>query len=125
MNPNFHRLLTGFICFCAVLAISLSHPRASGCPAPSDRLQATHDVFLSDDLFVPAVLSAPGLNNSVFSSELTLANRGSQSATLEFRYAATEDMGGGSGTATDLLPAGRQRIVPDAIEYLRSLGVPI
>ena len=32
---------------------------------------------------------------------------------------------GGSGTVTTTLPAGQQRIVPDAIAYLVSLGMPI
>ena len=79
----------------------------------------------ADDLFVPALLSTPGLNNSFFTSELTLANHGSQTATLQFSYTAASDMGGGTGTATDSLPAGHQRIIPDAIAYLRSLGLLI
>jgi hypothetical protein len=74
-------------------------------------------------LFVPIVLSAAGLNNSFFTSELTLTNRSNQDASLSLTYTAA--FGGGSGTATDNLPAGRQRIVPDAITYLMSLGVPI
>jgi hypothetical protein len=56
-------------------------------------------------------------------SELVLTNRGTKDATLEFTYTST--FGGGSGTASDLLPAGEQRIFRDAIDYLRSLGMPI
>lgn len=74
-------------------------------------------------LFVPIVLSAAGLNNSFFTSELALTNRGSLGATLELTYTAA--FAGGSGTAFDSLPAGTQRIVPDAIAYLRSKGVPL
>ena len=33
--------------------------------------------------------------------------------------------GGGSGTAADTLAPGRQRIQPDAIDYLTGLGIPI
>lgn len=79
----------------------------------------------ADDLFVPAVFSVAGLSNSFFTSELTLANRGNQPATLLFTYTATSDMGGGSGTGMDTLAAGHQRIIPDAIAYLRTLGIPI
>jgi len=69
------------------------------------------------------VLSVSGQAGSSFTSELTLANRGSADATVELVYTAA--FGGGSGTGTDTLQARRQKTVPDAIEYLRTLGVPI
>jgi dienelactone hydrolase len=74
-------------------------------------------------VFVPIVLSSGGLNNSFFTSEMTLTNRDSRDATVEFTYAAA--LGGGGGTASDTLPAGQQRIVPDAIAYLKSIGIPM
>ena len=77
----------------------------------------------STTLFVPIVLSASGLNNSFFTSELTLTNTGPKEARVDLTYVAA--FGGGSGSATMALPAGGQRIFPDAIEYLRSLGLPI
>ena len=73
--------------------------------------------------FVPVILSASGRSNSFFTSELTLTNRGSQAATLDYTYTAAT--GGGSGRATETLAPGRQKIVPDAIDYLRTLGMPI
>ena len=80
---------------------------------------------LTDELslFVPLVLSFSGVNNTFFTSELTLTNRSAQDVTLNFAYTAI--VGDGSGTASDTLPPGRQRIVPDAIAYLKSLGIPI
>jgi len=45
--------------------------------------------------FVPIVISAAGLNNSFFTSELTATNRTGQPARFEFNY--TESFGGGSG----------------------------
>ena len=74
-------------------------------------------------LFVPVILSTPGLSNSFFTSELTLTNRSAQNASLTYLY--TDRSGVGSGSGTDTILAGRQRVVPDAISYLRSLGVPI
>ena len=74
-------------------------------------------------LFVPVILSSAGRNQSFFTSELTLANLGEQEATLRFTYAANR--GGGSGTASDILPAGRQRIATDALAYLAGRGIPI
>ncbi|PYV36297.1 MAG: hypothetical protein DMG06_31040 [Acidobacteria bacterium] len=66
-----------------------------------------------------------GLNNSFFTSEMTLTNRGTQKAELTLTYTAAPYYGGGSGVASDTLPPGQQRIIPDAISYLRSLGIPI
>ncbi len=80
-------------------------------------------LFDDYEVFVPIVLSASGLNNSFLSSELTLTNRGTNLATLDFTYKAA--FGGGSGTARDSLPAGQQHIIPDAIHYLRQRGIPI
>lgn len=79
--------------------------------------------FESTTFFVPIVLSSTGLGGSDYSSELTLANRSAQEVAVEFTYIAA--FGEGSGVASDLLRAGQQRIVPDAIAYLRQLGVPI
>ena len=72
---------------------------------------------------MPVILSSAGLNNSVFTSELTLTNRSSEPAILHYTY--TAHAGGGSGTATDSLASGWQKIEPDAIDYLKRLGVPI
>ena len=74
-------------------------------------------------LFVPIVLSVAGLNNSFFTTELTLTNRGSTTANITFEYSAAFESGTGSATTT--LPAGRQQIFSNAIEYLRVLGIPI
>lgn len=74
-------------------------------------------------LFVPVIISSAGIAGSFYTSELTLTNRGAQNATVEFVYTAS--FGGGGGTVTTTLPAGQQRIVPDAIAYLISLGMSI
>ena len=62
-------------------------------------------------LFVPVILTSAGRNNSFFTSKLTLTNRGNQQAILRYTYTAR--VGGGSGTATDRLAPGRQRIEAD------------
>ena len=96
-------------------------PGAYQAPAPNDGFVAS--LFDDLEIFVPIVLSSPGLSNSFFTSELTLTNRGSQTASLNFTYKAA--FGGGSGSAQDTLAAGKQRILPDTINYLRELGIPI
>lgn len=72
---------------------------------------------------VPIVISSGGLAGSFYTSELSLTNRGTTAATVRFTYSAA--FGGGGGSATDSLPAGRQKTVPDAIQYLISIGTPI
>ena len=74
-------------------------------------------------LFVPVILSSAGQKQSFFTSELTLTNRGDQDVKLDYSYSANR--GEGSGAASDVLPAGRQRVETDALTYLRGLGIPI
>ena len=74
-------------------------------------------------LFVPVILRSQGRAGSFFTSELTLTNRGSSPGAIQYTYTAS--FGGGSGTAMASLEPGRQRVIPDAIAYLTSMGVPI
>ncbi len=74
-------------------------------------------------LFVPVILSSAGQKQSFFTSELTLTNRGVQDVKLDYSYSANR--GEGSGAASDVLPAGRQRVETDALTYLRGLGIAI
>ena len=86
---------------------------AGSAPAASDSASFT----------VPIVISSGGLAGSFYTSELSLTNRGTTAATVRFTYTAA--FGGGGGTATDTLAAGSQKTVPDAIQYLISIGTPI
>ena len=74
-------------------------------------------------LFVPVILSSAGRNQSFFTSELTLTNRGDEEVKLDYTY--TAHRGRGSGKTSDVLAPGRQKIKTDALGYLRGLGVPI
>ncbi len=81
------------------------------------------DAMTTLTTFVPVVLDATGRNNSHFTSELALTNRGSDAAMLNFTY--TAEAGGGSGSAADMLGPHQQMIASNAIDYLRGLEVPI
>ena len=74
-------------------------------------------------LFVPVILSSAGRNQSFFTSELTLTNRGEREAKLDYTY--TAHIGGGSGKAQEVLAAGRQKIQANALTHLQGLGIPI
>ncbi len=120
----------------ALLCVLAGHAPAQGVAADQEALVALSNTQLTGDipssfsnpgmssaLFVPVILTASGLNNSYYTSELTLTNRGSGTATLRYTYTAAA--GGGSGTASETLAPGRQKIVPDTVGYLKNLGIPI
>ena len=73
--------------------------------------------------FLPVVLDLPGR----FSTELTLANSGSEDAIVRLRYAASPAFGGqGSGLLEPLgIRSGRQIVLSNAVAYLRAKGLPI
>ena len=99
---------------------------ANGDSSPGGDAINTKEVSIPPDImtrFVPVVLDLRGKNNSHFTSELALTNRGSEAAMLNFTY--TADAGGGSGSATDMLGPYQQVIKLNAIDYLRDLEVPI
>ncbi len=74
-------------------------------------------------LFVPVILSSSGAAGSFYTSEMALTNRGTTPASITYTYVAAT--GGGTGSASDSLAPGEQRIVSDAINYLRVKGVPL
>jgi hypothetical protein len=77
----------------------------------------------SATVVVPIVLSSSGLNGAFFTSELALVNRGTASLTAIYAYTPAFGDGAVASSASETLAASHQKIVPDAIEYLRSLGI--
>lgn len=75
---------------------------------------------------VPILLDLPG--QAHFTSDLTLTNPTSSAVTVSLTYTASTSApfsGAGSGTRTTTLAAGQQLVVPNAIAFLRGLGLPI
>ena len=75
---------------------------------------------------VPIVLDLPGSTH--YSSDLTLTNPTSSPVTVTLAYTAAvvaPFSGLGSGTRTVTLPVRQQLVVPNAIAFLRGLGLPI
>ncbi|HRY45057.1 MAG TPA: S8 family serine peptidase [Thermoanaerobaculia bacterium] len=81
------------------------------------------------ELLVPVVLDVVGVGEARFRSELTLTNRGTTAARLEATYTPATGMfpgAAGGGTVADALAPGEQRVIPDAIAWLRAAkGLPI
>ncbi len=73
---------------------------------------------------LPVVLDVRGLG-SRFRTELTLANLRDAPLSLTLRYTAATGFGGGTGDVSVTLAAGEQRVLPDAIAYLRGAGLAI
>ncbi len=70
------------------------------------------------DRLVPIVLDVAGLG-ARFRTELTLTNLTAAPLPLTLVYTAAAGFGSGSGAVPTTLAAGEQRIVPDAIAFLR------
>jgi hypothetical protein len=71
------------------------------------------------DRLVPVVLDVAGLG-ARFRTELTLTNLTSAPLPLTLVYTAAAGFGSGSGTVPATLAPGEQRILPDAITFLRA-----
>ena len=82
-------------------------------------LEAAADTAASPLVTVPALVETPA-----FRTELVLANRGSKEAvvTLDYREALSPACGAGGSVTVTLAPR-EQRIVPEALAWLRRLGV--
>jgi hypothetical protein len=73
---------------------------------------------------VPVVVDAAGANGARFVSELTLGNRGATDASVAVTFTASSALGStGSGTFTTTVPAGRQLVFTDALQWLRQNGL--
>jgi glucose/arabinose dehydrogenase len=75
-------------------------------------------------LTVPVVVDVSGASGARFVSELTLGNRGAASASVAVTFTAADALGSrGSGTFTTTVPAGRQLVFTDALQWLRQNGL--
>ncbi|HYN40700.1 MAG TPA: hypothetical protein VE129_02910, partial [Thermoanaerobaculia bacterium] len=84
-------------------------------------LEAMPDTATATSATIPALVETPG-----FRTELLLVNRGPAPAalTLDYRESLSPSLGAG-GTAILTLAAREQRIVPEALSHLRTLGVGV
>jgi hypothetical protein len=75
------------------------------------------------ELLLPVVLDAPGVGGTHYTTELTLASKAGVPVTVLLQYTASA--GSGSGFASVALAPGEQRVIPDAIGFLRSRALAI
>ena len=75
---------------------------------------------------VPIVLDVAGVGSSRYTTELTLANRGTTAATALLTYTPATSLGAtGAGTTSVALAPGAQTVIPDALAFLRSRSLPV
>jgi hypothetical protein len=74
-------------------------------------------------LLLPVVLDTPGAGGTHYTTELTLGSKATAPVAVVLQYTASA--GSGSGFAGLTLAAGEQRIIPDAIAFLRAQGLAI
>ena len=75
-------------------------------------------------LTVPVLVDTSGMNGARFLSELTLGNRGTSDASVAVTFTASSALGStGSGTFMTAVPAGRQLVFTDALQWLRNNGL--
>ncbi|HEX5856303.1 MAG TPA: kelch repeat-containing protein [Thermoanaerobaculia bacterium] len=75
------------------------------------------------ELLAPIVLDAFGVGGAHFLTEMSLTNR--ETTPLDVALTYTASLGSGSGTVSERLEAGQQRVIPDVLELLRQRGLPI
>jgi hypothetical protein len=73
---------------------------------------------------VPIVLDVSS-GSARYTTELTLANIGAEPLAFSAHYEASLGSREGTGTVTDALAAGEQRVVPDVLAWLREKGLAI
>ena len=73
-------------------------------------------------LFVPFVGSVSGQGGSRFTSDMALTNRSDVDFEVTINYMPA--LGTGEGTVEELVPAGRQILISDVIDYLRAKASP-
>lgn len=75
---------------------------------------------------IPIILDVSGRGGARFSTEITLANRGTSTTSIQLVYTAATVLGAsGSGTTNETLGPGRQLVIADALNYLRGKGLQI
>jgi CSLREA domain-containing protein len=100
--------------------------RPKGAACDSGAFESDSAATFTATRTIPILLDVVGATGAHFTSELTLANRGTATATVALTYTAAAALGAsGSGTVGETLPPGRQLVFADALAYLRGKGLAI
>jgi PKD domain/BNR repeat-like domain len=108
----------------ATYTVTLTVTDALGATATSSiTVKITAPAVSGPSLLIPVVLESPGVGNSHYSTEVTLASR--EASAVEVLLSYTASQGAGSGYARLTLTAGELRILPAILGYLRARNLAI
>lgn len=102
----------------------IARPKGAACDSGAFELEpaATYRATRT----VPILLDVVGSGGAHFTSQLTLANRGTTPVSVALTYTAASALAAtGTGTASETLIEGSELFMPDALAYLRGKGLAI
>ncbi len=98
---------------------------AKGCDSAAGHLEIPVR-GLSAVRLAPIVLDVAGPGGKRYATELALANPSPSLVKVDLFYTPAASLGAtGGGTVSEILEAGRQRIIPDVLAWLRAKGLAI
>ncbi len=108
-----------------VVVLDVIEKNAKGCDSPAGHLEIPVKGLTATRL-APIVLDVAGPGGQRYTTELVLSNPSPSPVRVDFQYTAASSLGAaGSGTTFEVLAAGRQRIIPDVLAWLRDKGLPV
>ncbi len=108
-----------------VVVLDVVERNAKGCDSPGGHLEILVKGLTTTRL-APIVLDVAGQGGHRFTTELVLSNPSPSPVRVDVQYTAASSVSAtGSGTASETLGAGRQRIIPDVLAWLRAKGLAI
>lgn len=108
-----------------VLTLTAWEKSPKGCESPAGRVEIRVRGLQATRL-VPIVLDVAGPSGARYATELILSNPSASPVSILAEYTAADSLGAaGTGSVTDSLRPGEQRIIPDALAWLRAKGLAI
>ena len=108
-----------------LVVLDVVERNSKGCDSPTGHLEIPVK-GLSATRLVPIVLDVAGPSGPRYATELTLSNPSPAPVRIDVLYTAASSLGAsGSGSVSETIAAGRQRIIPDALAWLRGKNLDI
>lgn len=108
-----------------VVVLDVVEKNAKGCDSPTGHLEIPVKGLTSARL-APIVLDVAGPGGQRYTTELVLSNPSPSPVRVDVLYTAASSLNAaGSGSTFETLAAGRQRIIPDVLAWLRGKGLAI
>ena len=108
-----------------LVVLDVVETNAKGCHSPAGHLEIPVKGLTASRL-APIVLDVAGPGGQRYTTELVLSNPSPSPVRVDVLYTAASSLNAaGSGSAFETLAAGRQRIIPDVLAWLRGKGLAI